>query len=473
MRIKSTLTALATGMGLMAAAGAANAFHPAGEVWMVDQQNAELYIYGQGSLDNPFIDSEPMGRMSLISPDVAGGASGKAHLIAFNNVNPFDRDSRAILAYLSGEIQIFKTNAGTGSPTLVETIDVSNADVGKAANSLHMCGPSPDNKLMACSSIGNKELIFYKTNYKADKYTHAGSYPLAGLEVSSKLKGQALTDTNTAIAAGILAGKPICNNFTTDSQVTFVTVTAGAGSGVLILDTSGIAKSKAPKIIGAFAGTAVGCGLVNSQDGTSMWTNAGSKSPTDSEAAYRWDYADFGVKATPSATVALPSKGDGGDVHGAQFAGLGGGFLWEVERLDDRIHVIDPSSATLVNTIDLETADVPNPGADVLDRSQSGTTMYMSLRGAKPITAIPASIDADRTPGIMVYQTIFGYSGFQLKTEEVDGGFDRIYICPAHDDEHNHDDDDDVICAEGDEGAVEVASDDPHGLKSLNYLSGF
>jgi len=471
MKLKK-LTALIAGMGLTVASGITSA-GSAGEVWMVDQNNADLYIYAQGSLNNPFIDSEPLGTMSLINPDVAGGASGKAHLVAFNNKNPFQRTSRAMLAYLTGEMHIFKTNAGTGAPTLVETIDVSNADVGKGANSLHMCGPSPDNSMIGCSSIGNKELIFYKTAYRSDTYTHLGSFALADLQVHPRLGGQALADTETAIAAGILAGKPICNNFTTDSKVSFVTVTGGAGSGVLILQTNRVKRGKAPLIIGAFAGTAVGCGLVNSQDGTSMWTNAGSKATDDSEAAYRWDYADFGVKATPSATVALPQKGDGGDVHGAQFAGIGGPFLWELQRLDDQIHVVEPYSATLVNTIDLETAEVANPGGDVLDRDQYGTNMYMSLRGPAPITAITGSIDPNRTPGILVYKTLFGYGGFAAKTERVFSG-NPIFICTPDGDAGGHDhDDDNIVCNEGDLGAVEVDSADPHGLKSLNYLSGF
>ena len=463
------LTALAAGLGMIATAGMTHAFS-AGEVWMIDQNNADLYIYSQGSLNNPWVDSEPMGITDLISPDVAGGASGKAHLVAFNNKSPFSSRSRAMLAYLTGEMQIFRTNAGTGAPTLVETIDVSNADVGATANSLHMCGPSPDNTMIGCSSIGNKELIFYRTHYRSDTYTRLGNYPLADLQIHPKLSGDALADTQAAIDAGILAGKPICNNFTTDSRVSFVTVSGGAGSGVLILQTNRVKRGKPPLILGAFAGTAVGCGLVNSQDGKSMWTNAGSKAGDDTEFAYRWDFADIGVSATPAAAVELPQKGDGGDVHGAQFAGIGGGFLWEVMRLGDQIHVIEPHSATLVNSIDLETADVPNPGADVLDRDQFGTSMYASLRGAKPITAITGSVDADRTPGIMVLGTLFGYGGIALKTEQVASG-NTIFVCPP-DMPIDDDDDDDVVCNEGDPGAVEVDSADPHGLKSLNYLTG-
>jgi hypothetical protein len=472
MKLKKKLTAVAAGLGLVATAGTAGAFS-LGEVWLVDQNNADLYIYAQGSLNNPWVDSEPMGTLSLISQDVAGGASGKAHLVAFNNKDAFASTSRAMLAYLSGEMQIFRTNAGTGAPTLVATIDVSNADAGKTANSLHMCGPSPDNRMIGCSSIGNKELIFYKTRYRSDTYTDLGSYPLASLQIHPSLSGQALAETRAAIDAGILAGKPICNNFTTDSKFSYVTVSGGAGSGVLILQTNRVLRGKPPLIVGAYAGTAVGCGLVNSQDGTSMWTNAGSKALDDNEQALLWEYADIGVTAQPAAIVDLPDKGDGGDVHGAQFAGIGGSFLWEVMRLDDVIHVIEPASAAVVNSIDLETAEVVNPGADVLDRDQTGTSMYMSLRGPAPITAITGSIDADRTPGILVMSTLYGYNGYATKTERIFSG-NTIFICPPdeHDDgEHDHDDDD-LVCNEGDPGAVEVDSADPHGLKSLNYLTG-
>ena len=146
-------------------------------------------------------------------------------------------------------------------------------------------------------------------------------------------------------------------------------------------------------------------------------------------------------------------------------------------RLDDDIHVIDPRSATVVNTIDLETDEVANPAADVLDRSAFGTRMYASLRGAVPTTAITGNNDPTRTPGVMVLGTLFGYHGVQLKTEVI-ASDDVAEFCPEATDGDGDDGDEHThfeLCDSSHPNygeVIEANSADPHGLKSLNYLSG-
>ena len=473
--MKNQLTAIAAGVALAASATVASAFS-LGEVWVGDQQDGKIYIFDQAELNDASFDAQE----DIVDLTTLGGAnSTRMHLIAFSNHKGLDPNSRGFLAYLIGKMDIVKTNGGTHVPTRVSAdggIDVSNAATGGSANSLHMCGGNPANTQMTCSSISNKELIVFSMDIEGgDNYTREGGFPLAGLTINSSVKGKAKKAIINAIDTGILAGKPICNNYSTGGDLLYVTVTAGAGSGVLVLDTADMS------IRDAFTGTAVGCGLVNTADGTAMWTNAGSKSAIDDEKAYKWNFADAydNRKSGPAAIVDLPETAEeGGDVHGAQFAGLGGPFLWELMRLDDDIHVIDPNSATIVNTINLETEEVQNPQGDVLDRSAFGTRMYLSLRGAVPTTAITGINDPTRTPGVMVMGTIFGYNGTQLKTEAILSG-NTAEFCPEVEDGDGEDGEDHVhyeLCNGSGHpnyaDKIEADTADPHGLKSLNYISG-
>jgi hypothetical protein len=460
--MKSQFTAIAAGVTLAVAASSASAFS-LGEVWVGDQQDGKIYIFDQSELNDASFDAVE-DRIDLTT--LGGANSNRMHLIGFTNHSGLDPNSRAHLAYLGGQMDILKTNGGTHAPTLVDTLQISSS-------SLHMCGGNPANTEITCSSIGQKQLVKVSQDPDGgDVHNITGSYPLADLQIAKAVKAgtPARAAIEAAIADGILNGVPICNNYNTNGKLLYVTV-KGSPSGVLVLN------SKNMKIRDAFAGTAVGCGLVNSADGKYMWTNAGSKDPADDERAYKFKFrhAYNNNKTGPIATVDLPETAEeGGDVHGAQFAGIGGSFLWEVMRLDDDIHVIEPQTATLVNTIDLETAEVENPQADVLDRSAFGTRMYASLRGAVPTTAITGNNDPLRTPGVMVLGTIFGYGGVQLKTEGILSG-NVAEFCPEVADDGDEDHVHYELCDDTHPNyadVIEADTADPHGLKSLSYISG-
>jgi hypothetical protein len=452
MKFQKTLLATAAAAAI-AASGAASALS-LGQVYVTDQKDGSMYIYDQAQLNTDPANATPV-KIDLVATSAAAGQpvfDGRNHLIAFNNVSGLDPMSRITLAYLHGEIQIRKSS-DPATPIYTDQVPTT-------ANSLHMCGGNTANTEIMCSSIGGLELITYSADYATDTYARTAAYPIADLTVSSSLSGKKKSELKKVLRGMDLSGaKPICNNYSTDNSLIFVTTT-GTAKGVLVLDASDMS------IVNAEANTGVGCGLVNSGDGESMWTNAGSNSDADDEYAYRWDYSSDAIGAT--ARVDLPEDLNG-DVHGAQFAGIGGSFLWELMRLDNKIHVIDPDSASIVNTIDLATVTgIANLGGDVLDRSAFGTRMYMSTRGYQPITAIGGFISADRNPGVNVVGTIFGYGATGIGHAPIRSGeLGGVCFTEDHDDgDHDHDD------PECPEGSTRLDNADPHGLKSLNYTSG-
>ena len=457
MKLKK-LTALVTGMGLAAAASIVSAAN-LGEVWVTDQKDGTMYVYNQDELNSDPANASPLAidlvkASSMFSKKNRVGdiIDGRNHLVGFNNVNGLDPMSRAHLAYLAGDMQVWKTHGKGNKPEIVFQDHIVDA-----ANSLHMCGGSPDNTQIGCSSIGGKAMIMFSADYSTDTYTKLGEFPLASMPISAS--APAGTAAEYATVAG---GKPICNNYDTTSSYLYVTVNTG---GLFILD---VADPSNPEVINAYGPSvisATGCGLVNSQDGTAMWTNAGSKNAADDEAAYKWSFANIGTTNGPT-VVDLPEIGKG-DVHGAQFAGLGGPFLWELMRLDDVIYVVEPGSATIVNTIDLEAiTGLSSPAGDVLDRSALGTRMYISQRGYVPITAIGDVIDSDRSPGVTVLGTIFGYDAVGVGHAEIRSGVLGDVCIPDDHGDHDHDD------PECPEGSLRLDNADPHGLKALSYLSG-
>lgn len=515
MLLKQKLLATAAGATVcLAAANASAQGLNLGEVWVGDQFNGLVYIADQGDLNNPFLTGQAAtDRVTTLDlqnlPDADGvlrHSSTRMHIIGFSNHAGLDDRSRAVFGFLDGWMEIWKTNGGTHAPEKVVSLQVLGGDVG-GESSLHMCGPSPDNTKIGCSSIGGRKAIIFDADMDNDVYTRLGDWDLnpADIPFSSRLKGknrttvmnemQKINDASLAESGNPNPGA-VCNNFSTDSNTLYYTVQASSSSGgVVVLD---VTDPSNPTIIDAWQTPfADGCGLVNTADGKYMWMNHGHNTDNDQELASKWDNRNYLGKGAiknvgPVAVVDIPERADSGipgrngDVHGAQFAGLGGPFLWEVMRIDDRIHVIDHNSRTpsVVNTIDLE-ADMGlvNPQPDVLDRSALGTSMYFSTRGFIPTTAITGFIDLDRDPGIVTYRTLFGKNGEYMKTTPLRTGIE-VFICEVHNpDPGDHDHDLIEVCEDqsgNDEHTltdangfpVVVDTIDPHGLKSLSFVTG-
>ena len=485
MKFQKTILATATTAALTAA-GSAQATN-LGEFWAVDQINGKAHIFSQAELNDPTIDATA----SIVDINAPGTHNSvRMHILGFSNHAGIDPASRTVLTYLDGWMEIWNTNGGTGSPTPAAEIEVSTtntyAEEGMAApdkgNTIHACSGNPQNDQIQCASIFNGDFTLFTADMATDTYNRIGIFRTGDLPLSDKLSGKVKSQVKRAYAAMLkLDSNPnnICSAYSTDGNLLYIAAQTGTTTGgVIVVDVS---KPSQPAILDAYADVmAAGCGLVNNPDGEHLWITHGFNKHGDPEEVSIWSYANAGVTNGPVDRVALPTDDSqatyGGDAHGAQYAGLLSSTMWQVMRIDDKVHVISNKGGAgeLVNTLDLETPDRKNIQPDVIDRSAFGTRMYWTTRGPRPTSAIgnPGGDSSkynasDRLAGVDVWYAGFtGKNGYFMKQEEIAGpaGTD-IYLCPGVPYEQ--------LCAAGDAGAVEVTSADPHGGKSLNYLSGF
>lgn len=488
MKFQKTMLATATTAAL-AAAGSAQAIS-FGEVWANDQQNGRLHIWSQSNLNDPTAPSNP----SVIELTQDGGANtaGSAHIIGFSNHAGLDPSSRAILTFLNGWMEVFNSNGGTGAPTKVAELEASTlnayAEEGMTAQAgkgtVHACGGNPQNDQIQCASIFNADFSLFEADMATNTYSRIGIYKTGELTVSPAIAGTPLGDTVQANYDELVAndgdGNPnnICSQYSTDGNLLYLAVQNNTiDGGVIIVDVSDASN---PTILDAFNDTmAAGCGLVNDPDGKHLWITHGFNKQGDPEEVSIWKYRRAGKKSGPIKRIALPSDDSqvtyGGDAHGMQYAGINSDYAWQTMRVDDNIQVIHNNKdrkrkSKIVNVISLERPGRANIQPDVIDRSQFGTRMYFTTRGVSPNTAISTYHFSDRDghSGVDTMATLFGANGVYTKTSTMPSGVPE-YLCPASTGTTGYE----IPCAAGDAGAVEADSTDPHGLKSLNYLSGF
>lgn len=498
MKFNKTILASATCAAMGVAAGNAHALN-FGEFWAADQVNGKMHIFDQSDLNDPTVDAIQTVydyQNQIGSSDGGTHSSPKLHILGFSNHAGLDPRSRTVVAYLDGWGEMWKTNAGTHAPTKVADLEASTinayAEEGLGApdkgDTVHACGGNPQNTLISCASIFNGDMSLFSADMGTDTYTRLGIWRLADLPLSPSLSPSLGNTVQAAMDEMIMTDSDnnpnnLCNQFSTDGRLLYVAAqSSSVTGGVIVVDVSDPTN---PTILDAFSDMmAPGCGLVNHPDGQHLWITHGFNKQGDPEEISIWRYSRAGKANGPIRRVALPvddvsQEIYGGDAHGMQLAGITNSFMWQIIRVDDTIAVAtanDSRTASIVNVMSTERPGRENVQADVIDRSQFGTRMYWTTRGPIPITAI-GSLTAFYDPtrynntersgvqGVDVWSSnIFGFNGYYLKTETMPS--DGVsYLCPGEPYEQ--------VCNEGDEGAVAVDNSDPHGGKSLNYLSGF
>jgi hypothetical protein len=516
MKFQKTLLASATTAAL-AAAGSAQAVS-LGEYWAVDQIAGVAHIFDQACLNDATCDANVAdGTETQVDLAASGDYNSvRMHILGFSNHGGMDPASRTILTYLGGWMEIWKTNGGTGAPTEVAemqastTAAYSNDDVGPPGgivpaagpdkgNTSHACGGNPQNDQIQCASIFNGDFTLFEADMTTDSYSRIGIFRTGELTVSNKLNSDmALKGTVQAAFDAMLAidSNPnnICSQYSTDGNLLYIAAqTSTTTGGVIVVDVS---NPRQPAILDAYNDVmAAGCGLVNHPDGEHLWITHGFNKHNDPEEVSIWSYANAGVSNGPVDRVALPTDDSqavyGGDAHGAQFAGIASSYMWQVMRIDDKVQIIDASSGAGPGTgepigeIDLEDATGrTNVQPDVIDRSALGTNMYWTTRGPRPTSAIGTSSPTanlnnrynheDRLAGVDVFATLYGDTGVYLKNEDMSAGKGTVNLCKP---EKIQGVDQSAYLVWDREGTckkpIEVTAADPHGSKSLNYLTGF
>ena len=85
-------------------------------------------------------------------------------------------------------------------------------------------------------------------------------------------------------------------------------------------------------------------------------------------------------------------------------------FLWVVDRAANRLVVVRTEDSSVINEIDLVGEASADPAPDLLERSPSGSFMFMALRGPNPLTANVAGINNAicATPGLGILKVKSG-----------------------------------------------------------------
>jgi hypothetical protein len=355
------------------------------EVWTVDQSNSAgkstggtLYVYDSRRLDAPEkIDLG--GETEELCLSETGTAPVRPHMLLFNRSR-----THALLANVaSGHVVFF--DAAKRKP-------VGCVDVGVQA---HAAVPSPDEKYALVANQNGKLLQRIRTDYRRNTFTVDDTLDLANGTTPSGAPRQdpALRPDNA----------PICTLIEAGGRFGFVTL---RGGGLFVVD----ALSTPMRIVAEYDKDAVhgnGCGGLEAAG--KMYINSGGGTMTnlsefDVYAFPLWKFYNLRAPAppnTPSAKLVLSlDEHEHADSHGATLARFGR-YLWIADRMGNRMIVIDTWTDKLANEIPMVGPLATDPAPDLMDASPRGDRLYVSFRGAIPLSGDPHASTGD-SPGLCV-----------------------------------------------------------------------
>ena len=364
------------------------------QVWALDQSDTDpaggglLYRWSQAAL----LRRAQAARPAVLNLADAARAAGcpvgrRPHMTFGDRPRP---SSHVVVANVGSGSTFFMDAQRATVVGCVSTL----AGFGGAGGSVsaHAAVPSPNGSMVIVADIGAPDqsgfLHKIRTDYARNSYTLVETLPLAP----------------QAAALGTLA-RPICHDFTRDGRFAYVTI---AGGGVLVVDV-GTADSSVDmsvrKVYPASMVPAVGCGAFTLPDGRMLvGTERLSEDPAAPPSAgvdrlYLFDARRVGSGAFPDPVV-IPLPGV--DSHGVATCADQQGrlYAWVVMRLSDHVNVVDLRAGRVVATHSLARPFSPNPTPDLIQIR--GRRAFITLRGPRPLTAIPNLQFADRTPGVAV-----------------------------------------------------------------------
>ena len=202
------------------------------EVWAVDQSptSAEhgglLYIWdGDDISENASQATPEIIDLAVAASNANCPAPKKPHMVLANHTsnNPLDfrfsRASHVVLANVGSGDTFFINIDSRSIVGCVNTVGGFNG-AGGTANT-HAATASPDSSMVIVANIGAKGesgfLHKIQTDYTNDNYTFVETLPL----------------DQFSNALGTSVARPICHDFTADSEFAYVTM---AGGGLLVVD---------------------------------------------------------------------------------------------------------------------------------------------------------------------------------------------------------------------------------------------
>lgn len=381
---------------------------PSYEVWAVDQSGTEsdgtgglLYIWdGQDIFVNNAKDATPEIIDLAKAAKVANcDAPIKPHMILANYTAP--KASHAILANVGSGNTFFINIDSRAIVGCVNTIGGFNG-AGGTTNS-HASVSSPDNSMTIVANIGAKDesgfLHKIQTNYTSDNYKLVETLAL----------DQFTNELGTTVA------RPICHEFTNDSKFAYITL---AGGGLLVVDVGsadGIKPMNVVKVYDKDTVPGIGCG-VSRLPFSKIMTNGESGAKGGDDFLYTFDTskAEEGIFPKPT-QIELPGE----DTHGAVTCTDQKGDIFAITsmRVSNDVNFVNLQTNKVVATHSMSASFSEDPKPDVADIL--GNKMFITLRGAKPLTAIGSLEFAGRTPGVAVLTINDDCNGFNWDSDDI------------------------------------------------------
>jgi hypothetical protein len=367
------------------------------EVWLVDQSNSAgtthggtIHIFDGATLSGTALSKiSPIGTIDLSGATTTmcvaktGAAPVRPHMMFFNGT-----DEYAVLSFVvSGHVVIFRAASR-------EPIECLRMSVGAGgARQAHAAVPSPDDSYIVVANQNGKLLERIDTDYHARVFTHNVAATI-NLATCTTPNGVACQD-----AALRPDNAPICPVVDSTSTLSFVTL---RGGGFLVVNP----RTTPMTIVGEYDNQTVhgnGCGGAEAAGGMFIDSGGGTAANLSEFDVYRFPltgYAATNPPGTPAPHVVFtddltPDR----DAHGIT-ATKAGRYIWVTDRHANLIEVFD----TLTNertTLDVTSANLPDPSPDLMDISPAGNRMFASTRGAIPLTGDP-HVSTGTTPGLMV-----------------------------------------------------------------------
>lgn len=398
-----TFTRMVFSLGFIVLLTVPSAAETGYEVWGVDQSNSPgktfggtLYIYDGKELERGHRAAQAVPEKIDLSSDAAalcfaktGANPVRPHMIAVNA-----GQSHAVISFVaSGHVLIM--DGPTRTP-----IDCIRTSVGAGgARQVHFAIPSPDESYIAVANQNGKLFERIDTNYATNSFTLNTA---AGINLLTCTTPNGLPCETPSLRPD---NAPICPIIESTSRYVFVTL---RGGGLFVVD----AQQTPMQIVAEYdIDTVHPNGCLGAQVKDKMYVDSGGGTPTHLYGADVYAFPVTGFSPlnppnVPAPKVVLSDTSEHADAHGATLT-KHQRYLWIVDRGRNFIWVVDTTTDSVVNEIQLTGRVSDDPTPDLLATSPNGSHIFMSLRGPNPLTADP-HVSTGSTPGIGVIKVLQG-----------------------------------------------------------------